>query len=169
MNESDLQQAEKLAATVLRQGELRLQDQLARALASDQRATTLAALFTAAAMASLGFGISILEQQNPDWAVGMAAICTGTLLLVSILLCVIAAWPVTFAGVGAAPDNWWNDNVETRPLAECLRTESQNYQRRIDHNRAAHKAATRWLSAGILVGCSAPAAGLVAWALVAWA
>ena len=38
-----------LTKTVLRQGELVLQDQLTRSLASDQRATTLAGMFTAVA------------------------------------------------------------------------------------------------------------------------
>ena len=156
----------ELARVVLRQGELRLQDQLARALASDQRATTLAGLFTAAAMAALGFGASVLGQRDADLAIGIGSLGTGTLLLAGVGLCVAAAWPVPFAAAGAAPEKWWKDGVETRPLAECLKKESRNYQRRIEHNRAVHARATQWLRAGIVIGCSAPALGLVVWALV---
>ena len=155
----------ELARTILRQGELRLQDQLARALASDQRATTLAGLFTAAAMAALGFGASVLGQRDADLAVGIASLGTGTLLLAGVGLCVAAAWPVRFAAAGAAPEKWWKDGVETRPLAECLKKESRNYQRRIEHNRDVHARATGRLRAGIVIGCSAPALGLVVWAL----
>lgn len=157
---------EDLARTVLRQGELRLQDQLARALASDQRATTLAALFTAAAMGALGFGASVLGQPDPDLAVGIASLATGALLLAGVGFCVAAAWPVPFGAAGAAPEKWWKDGVETRPLAECLKKESRNYQRRIEDNRTVHARATWQLRVGIVSGCSAPALGLVVWALV---
>ncbi len=157
----------ELARVVLRQGELRLKDQLARALASDQRASTLAGMFTAAAMAALGFGASIFGQQDGDFAVAVASLGTGAALLASVGLCVAAAWPVPFAAVGTAPDSWWNDGVETRPLAQCLKKESGNYQRRIQHNRDVHARATRCLRAGVVVGCSAPALGSAIWVLVA--
>jgi len=148
----------ELARTVLRQGELRLQDQLARAVAHDARASMLAGVYMAAALAALGYGLGGAgSAAAAGWAAGLVA-------FVGAVACAVAAWPRRFAAVGAQPKNWWDDDVADKRLSDCLVKESWNYQSRIAHNARAHERATRWLRAGITIGSAAPAAGLLAWA-----
>ena len=157
-----------LTKTVLRQGELVLQDQLTRSLASDQRATTLAGMFTAVALAVLGFAAHAFEGGNLASPAGWAAIGAGLPLLGSVAFCVWCARPVPFASVGNEPECWWSDGVETRPLVESLRNECANYQKRITENSQDLKRAARALRFGLGFGAAAPLGAIAFWSWSVW-
>ncbi len=154
----------ELAREVLRQGELRLGAQLQIALAADARAMTLAGLFTAAAAVARGFGAGALEGETPRLAFGAGAIAMGAALVAASMLCVAAAWPGPIWPAGNRPESWWSDGVEERPLADCLRRESANYDRSIVKNRAALRRNAWRLQWGAALGAVSPLIGLVVWA-----
>ena len=122
-------------------------------------------LFTAAALATLGFAADILGDATAANPLGFGALAAGIALALSVFAGVVAAWPVRFAAVGAEPDKWWNDRVTQRPLADCLRKESHNYQQRIAHNKSVHATATCWLRVAIAMGSASPILGLLVWAV----
>ena len=156
----------ELARTVLRQGELRLQAHLGLAVAADQRAVTLTAMFAATALAALGFGASWIDGPAANVPLGIGAVVAGLAFAGAAGLCVWALRPMTFALAGAQPEKWWCDGVEARPLAECLRKESNNYQKRIEHNRRALARNAESIRRALRLACVAPILGLAVWALV---
>lgn len=124
----------ELARVVLRQGELKLQAQMDIVNAVDARATAVAAIGITLALASAS-AVVVLRSIGA-WDVlmlGMAA--TSLVLLAGAAVSAVSLWPAAFRTAGNLPHNWWADNVEDRPLAECLRKESDNYQGRIESNR----------------------------------
>ena len=123
----------RLAETVLRQGELRLNAQLTVALAGDSKAITLAGLFVTLALAALS-GVAVLWTIGDQKALTFGLIIEMILLLASAYLSLESASPADFYVSGNQPENWWSDNVEDKPLAECLKKESMNYQNRIEKN-----------------------------------
>lgn len=153
----------ELAERVLKQGELRLNAQLQVALAADQRAVTSAAILVAVASAALGFAGAQATNCNIDVPFAVALLVAGLSLLVSAAFCVGAARPVKFALVGAYPEEWWDDDVTAKPLEECLWTESNNYNVRINDNRTvlSHNAAL--LRKGMYLACVSPLIGLFSW------
>ena len=164
---SDSQHNLELARAVLRQGELMLDAQLRLTIAAMQRATTMAAILTPAAVAALALAMNRFPV-DADFAAGLAA--SGATLVVGAGFCVSAIWPARFRVPGNTPRNWWEDGVEERPLAECLRRESENYDDDIKSNRALLARDARRLRLGAWSGCAAPVIGLAVWAgAAAWA
>ena len=147
-----------LARTVLRQGELRLQDQLSRGIAADQRAMTLAGFCIVTA--TMGAGFTIEQTTWPNIAAGFVAIL---LLFEAAMYSVWSAMPGRFAAVGADPEKWWKDGVETRPLAMCLVNESANYHKRIKHNAGVAERAAWLLKLGAIYACAAPVTAVATW------
>lgn len=154
----------ELAKTVLRQGELRLSAQLMVGLAAVQRATALTGIFAVAATAALGFSTWAMGSTTANIPLGAGGIVTGLFFGIAAIQCVRVALPAKFATVGAEPNNWWEEGVEGRPLAECLRRESENYQKRIGHNQEVNIQGARLLRCGAYLGIAAPFIGLVTWA-----
>lgn len=154
----------ELARTVLRQGEVRLQEQRALAVAMDQRAAALAGIFATGAAA--GFGFAVQAGMDPAARIGIGMAALG--LTVAALCTVRAEWPGTLWLAGADPANWWSDGVEGRALYDCLKRESWNYAARIKKNAALVEGAARWFRWGCWIGVTSPALGAVL-AVVAWA
>lgn len=153
----------ELAQTVLRQGEVFLQTQLQMALAADQRAVTMAAILIAASMASFGFAAEQMGGEFPHLRFAFSLALQGVALFGAGALCVMAAWPMTFAVAGADPRNWWSDDVTDQSYEECLWRESINYSQRIARNNAAMKRNNKLLRAGLVEAIAAPLVGLAAW------
>lgn len=145
-----------LAQVVLRQGELRLQAQMAVTLAANQRAITLAGILVAATTAAVGVGVAQMGQP-----LGHGALAAAAMFITGAACCIRAAWPVRFRLVGNLPDNWWDDEVMSRPLADCLKKESDNYSGRIRENVRTINACANWLMAGVIAAALAPVAGLM--------
>jgi len=155
----------KLAETVLRQGELKLQAQLTIALAADSRASTFASLFMTLALAAFG-GAGTLWKLGAGWEPILVGACIETIvLLICAYWCISVASPVDFYTVGNRPNNWWDDGVSDKPLDECLKKESENYHKHIDHNSNVindnAKAFTYALWGGILSPIPSSAAALL--------
>lgn len=152
----------ELAHLILRQGELRLQDQLHRAIASDHRASAMAGFFVASGLAAIGYGMG----ERGDLPLFYACLAAGITLWLCGCLCIFSAWPAPFGAVGSEPNNWWGDDVEIRPIEECLKKESYNYQKRIDHNKRVHARATQLLRGGMSLGVLSPAIAILVWGTV---
>ena len=156
----------KLAEVVLRQGELRLAAQLTIGLAADQRATSFAGIFfTIATAAAVGF-FTLFSQAKPSWpllaAAFAGAVCAGW----AAYQCISVARPALFRVAGNLPNSWWDDGVEKKPLAQCLRKESANYQRRLEENSQRLSESANRLRVALRVGLSTPGAAFVAWLAV---
>ena len=164
MSENDGQSPDKLAEIVLRQGELRLQAQLQVALAADQRAVLLATILATAAAVALGFAAAWFGSIPAMTGLGFGGLITGLAFAGGAWLCGHAARPLPFGLVGAQPDKWWNDAVESRPLAECLRKESSNYQKRVTYNRGVLSRNAGTLRRGLRLAFVAPIFGFLTWA-----
>jgi len=164
MSEQD--EATRLAETVLKQGELKLSSQLTIALAADVRATAFAGVFIALAAAAIGAGATILSISGAHWALISAAFVAAGFLLWSGFLCISVSKPVEFYVVGNQPDNWWNDNVDKKPLAECFRTEAANYQARITKNNAILAKNAEKIERALRLGWASPLIAAVVWVLV---
>ena len=164
MTRDDDESREKLGETVLRQGELRLQAQLQVALAADQRAVLLTTIFAGASTAVLGFAAAWFGSTPVMMELGFGALITGLAFFGAAWICGHAARPQPFGLVGAQPDKWWNDGVLTRPLSQCIRKESDNYQKRITHNRVALNRNATTLSRGLRLAFVSPIFGFLTWA-----
>jgi hypothetical protein len=129
-----MSEPERLAEVVLRQGELKLAAQLQVAIAADHRATAFAGLFITLALAALS-GAGLLWKLGSGYEALLAGLIVVTALLIfAAYLCVETVKPVDFWTAGNQPERWWSDDVDKKPLAECLRKESENYQKRIIKN-----------------------------------
>jgi len=151
----------ELARFVLQQGEKRLDAQLQIAIAADQRAMILAGIFVAIATLISGAGIHFLSKNELNLPLGIGFLTTAICLIISSVQCIRAVMPGRYGLAGAQPKNWWEDNVEDRPLAECLRKESDNYQKRIAFNSEVHKRNAAILKRGAILGCLSQLIGLL--------
>lgn len=152
-----------LAATVLKQGEVRLAAQLQIALAADSRATTFASILIAVAAILLGFGGDQATGKTPDFPLAIGALGAGILLLISAAICVTAARPIKFDLAGAVPENWWDDGVTNRSHEESLWQESNNYTRRIRENGRRLRKNAQLFRVGMYLACASPIIGFGLW------
>lgn len=150
---------EETAKEILRQGEQYLQSQLSVAIAADQRAATLLAVFTTGAIASFGFAFT----QKDELATAIGAGVAGLVLVAAAVLCVISVRPVAIYGVGNEPKQWLDTSAATVGLAVALVGEARNCQMRIDHNKGVLESNASKFKWGAALGCAAPFIGLVAY------
>ena len=147
---------EATAREILRQGEQYLQSQLSLAIAADQRAATLLAVFTAGAIASLGFAFT----QKADLFTAISAGITGLVLVAAALFCVVSLLPVAVYGVGNEPKQWLDTPAARAELVEALVGEAKNCQTRIDRNKRVLDRNASWFKSGAALGSAAPIIGL---------
>lgn len=76
---------EQLQVEALREGEARMQAQLAVATAADQRALTWGGLLVAAATGAIGGGLALIGKSTPDYVLGLLAVGFSFAMM-------IAAW-----------------------------------------------------------------------------
>lgn len=151
-----------LAQIVFRQAEAKLKAQLQTALAADQRAMTLAAIFATASVALFGVAMLAIDRPEAIWSLAGGGMGAGASFFVGAWLCVQAAWPVDFHLPGNLPESWWCDGVEDKALAECFRNEAEHYQDDIKDNREVMKKNARSAELGARFGVFAPIVGAVA-------
>lgn len=156
---------ERLAEMVLRQGEINLEAQLQIALAADQRASTLAGIYTAISVAAFGVSAAMFKADSGAIGLTSAGLTVAAISLVAALLCLGVARPARFHIAGNRPDNWWNDGVRDRTLAECLERESHNYDQYIQHNDEILARNADNLRRALRAGLMAPVAGLAVFLL----
>lgn len=147
---------EETAREILRQGEQYLQSQLSFAIAADTRAATLMAVFTAAAIATLGFAFT----QKADIFTAISAGITGLVLVAAAVFCVLSLLPVGVYVVGNEPKQWLETSAARAELAKALIDEAKNCQVRIDHNKRVLDRNASWFKRGAILGSAAPIIGL---------
>ena len=152
-----------MAQQILRQGEIFLNATLTVASSIDQRASTLASIFSASATAALAAAAAIHISDKPDPILVLSAVAIAITWFIGAGLCVWVLLPTKYDLPGNHPQNWWRDEVRLGPLIEAIGGETENYQDKIDFNVAALKSDGLFLRMGTVTGCSAPAVGFLIW------
>jgi hypothetical protein len=151
-----------MARQIFAQGETYLQAQLQLALASDQRATTMASILTAVASA-VAAGALALWTVSQNASILAAGLVTATVLLVGAAFAAWAARPVDFNLAGNHPEKWFG--VSKAPLVVVLGGEAENYQEHIEANDKVLGANQRALKRAGIAALLAPLVGVAAWVL----
>jgi hypothetical protein len=155
---------------IVREGTVFLEGQLKIATAADARASSLAAMFIAAASAlTAGVVISIFNSANSPLTSklplmlggGVAALC----FIAAAILCIFVLQPADFWLPGLAPENWKEDIAQGKALDECLHERADHIQEQIDANNKLIGRNARLFRIGAFIGVSAPFVGVVVWIL----
>ncbi len=146
-----------------RQGEHCLHGTVQLALAADQRATTMAGICGAAAVALAAAVAVLFSAERPDAAMIVAFATGGLVLFVASVVCAWASRPIDFHVAGYEP----------RALSVAASQENwmliyliEDLQRRIDANRLAREAETRQYELGLLIAASAIPLAVAAYVVV---
>jgi hypothetical protein len=161
----------ELQAHVVESAATYIDGQLRLATAADQRASSLAGVFTAAGTALIAgvIAFSTIPAAAPPqhmihvYPVMAAGIACAAAFLVAGILCIASALPVDMYLPGSQPNSWKTYIKLARPYEECLKEESGIQQEKIDENRVIIKRNAKLFSAGALVGISGPFIGLLVW------
>ena len=152
---------EPMARDILAQGETFLHAQMQSALASDQRATTMAGLLITISTATFAGVVALWERLESD---ALAAGFTSAAVL--LLAAVAAAWaarPIDFWFPGSRPEDWYEGRL-CKP-ADMLGGEAENVQFRIDENEALMSGNQTALRLSFVLALLSPLAGLAVWRL----
>ncbi len=143
---------------ILRQGEACLAGTVQLALAADQRGGTMTGILGAGAVALLAAAAAIPNTGN---GLTVPFVATAALLFVAALLVAWSARPIDFHVGGYEPrllcESGTDDPVWLKRFAIA------DVQMRIDANRQALAAASRWFNAGLCIAGLAPVAGVAAY------
>ncbi|WP_164889921.1 hypothetical protein [Sinorhizobium medicae] len=153
-----------VAEKVLYQGELYLQAQFEAALASDQRAMTMAAFFASVA-AAIAAGAIAYWDKSSELPILIAGLSGSALMAVGACICLWAARPVDFYFPGTHPKCW--ESVLHRPLSDVLWGEAQNYQDNIEKNAAFLEQNGKLLYRGANLSAASPLIAVAIWLLSA--
>lgn len=159
----DLSEASTEAvAEIHRQGELCLQGTMQLALASDIRATTMAGVFGAGAVAIMAVIATLADRGG---AIVWAALTTSGVLFLASLLCSWSARPTDFFVSGYEPKKL---AVSASDAVWMLRYSAMDIQSRIDANRVCLSKATGFLKIGTLIAIGALPIGTVVYAILSY-
>ena len=151
-----------ILAEIMRQAELRLENQSELARAVDQRALTLAGIAGA-------FAAATTAKAFEDWItqplLAQLSVGVGASLLLSMLFAVLAARPANLYVTGNLPSSWIEDVKAKRSLATCLAETATLYDRYIRANDRRLRGRGVFLRISLwFLFLSPVAAGLVAFA-----
>jgi hypothetical protein len=153
----------EMAEAVLRQGELYLQAQLQSAIASDQRATTMAAFFSSMGAAIAAASLAYWDRSG-EIAILVAGLSGGILMAAGACLCLWAARPVDFYFPGNHPSCY--GEVMHKPLADVICGEAENYQEHIEKNATILQSNSKLVSSGAMASTAAPLIAILIWGIV---
>lgn len=164
----DDDQKNRLALTrmAVGEGERYLSGQLTLATSADQRAAVLGGIFTAAGTAILAGLLAAYSPATTSNAILFSGIVVAGLFLLGAGLCISTALPVGFFLPGNEPAEWRADIESDRALIDALQEEADNYQLKIEDNRAVLKRNAERFKSGAIAGIAAPVTGLTVWILV---
>jgi hypothetical protein len=133
--------------------------QIKCALASDQRATTIAAIFSALAVAVFSFlGFALQNHYYGFINIGIGA--CGISMLIGSWCCISAARVTKFYYPGNTPELWQDSINNDISLEKDLIYEIENYQHRIDLNHDIAAQNGEILNWGIKIAFLSPLVGL---------
>ena len=142
-----------------------LDGQIGLATAADQRASTLAGVFAAAGTALIAavvaFATTTITGLTHPYLMIMAALVCAFCFLVAGFLCMASALPVDMYLPGTQPEDWYGDVAAARKYDDCLASEAEIVQEKINDNRLIIKRNARLYKFGILLGIGAPVLGLI--------
>jgi hypothetical protein len=150
-------------------GEAYLDGMLRVATSADQRASSLAGMFVAAATALLA---AVVALANPAWNVPgrfpliAGAAAAAVLFLLGALLCLRAIMPVNFWLPGCEPGNWEDDIKAGKKLQDCLGERAAHIQKHIASNLDVVESNARKFRRGAISGIAAPFVGVLVWIAV---
>jgi hypothetical protein len=113
---------------IIRGGEAYLDGMLRVATSADQRASSLAGMFTAGATALLAAAVALA---NPAWnvpnklALVLGAAATAIMFLIGAVTCLRTVMPVSFWLPGCEPHNWESDVAAGKELHDCFGEKSR--------------------------------------------
>ena len=154
--------SEEMARQIFQQGETYLNAQFASALASDQRATTIAGFFAAIASAILAAALAYWDK-TADLPILLAGLSGATCMTIGSLFSLWSARPINFYYPGNHPKSWFVGRFNK--LNVMLGYEAQNYQSHIEKNDKVLGENTQALWKGALIAVFAPIVAIVVWLL----
>src|SRR5437879_5752004 len=107
---------------IIREGEAYLDGQLRIATSADQRASSLAGMFTAAATALLAATVALANPAlNVSGRVPLSfgAGAAALMFLAGAILCLSVVMPISFYLPGCEPGNWQSDVAAGKKLHDC--------------------------------------------------
>ena len=139
---NDLSARWRLAAAA----DLRLQGQLAAAVAADQRALVFAGFLVAASAALGGAAATVLTGTALDHYLGKLAFFAAGGMLVAMTFALVAARPTRWFFAGAQPADWRNDLRSGKPEIVQVEELLTDMDRRLRKNDRAMKINGRWIT-----------------------
>lgn len=130
---------EELQREALREGELRLQAQLAIATAADQRAMSWGSLLVAAATGALGGGLALISKEQPDYSLGLLAALFASTMMISAWFALSTVLPAQFCVPGNNPAGWlpreWDCvGTKSNKLKQARRDQAKHLSKQITEN-----------------------------------
>lgn len=152
---------EEMARLILAQGETFLQAQFTSAIASDQRATTLASILVTISAAVFAGALAIWEDVPDNALYGMSAM--AGLLLIAAAFAAWAARPIDFWFPGSRPEQWYDGRKQG--LALMIGGAAENVQIAIDENEAFMSGNQTAVRFSFVLALLSPLAALAVWRL----
>lgn len=150
---------------IIRQAELRLNEQGQVNRSVDQKAVQLTVLF--GTLAAAGFPASLQAWQNNFAAFGSGAFSASLLCFGCSLLSMVASFPGTFAVVGNDPSNWIEDLASNKSAKRSAAETAHHYDKGLKWNRARMATRRYLLSAALTLFCLAAPIGLLVASVIA--
>jgi hypothetical protein len=151
---------------IIRGGEAYLDGQLKIATSADQRASSLAGVFTAAATALVAATVALT---SPAWNVPgriplmIGAAAAAIMFLIGAIQCWRVIMPVSFWLPGCEPENWDSDVAAGKKLHDCFGERADHIQEQIGANLVVISRNARKFRWGAGFGITAPFVGILAW------
>ena len=150
----------EMVREMVREAELVLEGQVSFAMSADQRASSLAGIYTATATALVA-GVVAAEALSPSVVVG--GLVSAAFFIGGAGLCISTVLPTKFHVAGNEPEGWYGDVASGRPLVEALGEQAEHYQEAISFNNEKMKSCAIRYRGGAILGIAAPLAGLLCW------
>ena len=131
--------------------DLRLQAQLAAAVAADQRALVFAGFLVAASAALGGAAATVLTGTSLDHYLGKVAFIAACGMLAAMACALVAARPARWFFAGAQPSDWRNDLIAGKPEITQVEELLTDLDRRLRKNDRSMKVNGRWITASALI------------------
>ncbi|WP_294122088.1 hypothetical protein [Sphingomonas sp.] len=154
--------SEPMVRQILAHGDMFLQAQLQSAIASDQRATTLAGMLATLSAAAFAAAVALWGKISVD---GMAGLLTMAIFqLIAALCSAWAARPIDFFIPGSRPEQWYH--ACKKDLVGMIGGAAEHAQFAIDENEVFMGGNQEALRAGLLLAVTSPLLGALIWWLV---
>lgn len=140
---NDLEARWRLAAAA----DVRLQGQLAAAVAADQRALVFAGFLVAASAALGGAAATVLTGTTIDHYLGNVSFMAACGMLLAMACALIAARPSRWYFAGVKPSDWRADILSAKPEITQVEEFLADLDRRIANNDRTMKINGGWITA----------------------